>query len=96
MKFKPRLYSIPDEKSLFKYFKKNLRYLKDDNVYTIAGIFHKNENVLYEELLIAWKEDKEFHKQELVTETLNILNENYIPVHHLIQKGLNDDGIGYK
>ena len=96
MAFRPRLYSIPNENALWKYFEKNAGYLQNEQIYTVAGIYSDDTATLYKKLLIAWKEDREFHKQELVAETLSALSGNHISANDLVEKELNEDGIGYK
>lgn len=96
MAFRPRLYSIPNERALWKYFEKNAGYLQNEQIYTVAGIYSDDTATLYKKLLEAWKEDLEFHKLELVAETLSTLSDEHISASDLIEKELNDDGIGYK
>ena len=74
MSFRPRLYSIPDEKSLWNYFSKNAKFLENKNVYTIAGIYAADTAILYNKLIEEWKNDIEVRKDEIVEDTLKVLN----------------------
>lgn len=96
MAFRPRLYSIPNERALWKYFEKNAGYLQNEQVYVVAGIYSDDTATLYKKLVAAWKEDREFHKKELVAETLTALSDEYVCVDDILGKELNEDGIGYK
>jgi len=97
MAFKPRLFSIPNEKELWKYFEKNARYLEDNEIYSVAGIYSDDTATLFKKLKNAWIEDIESHKDEILAENLSILNGDYnISVEDIRGKKLNSDGFGYE
>jgi hypothetical protein len=96
MAFRPRLFSIPSERALWRYFEKNARYLENEQIYTIAGIYSDDTATLYKKLIDAWKEDREFHKEEIIAETMSSLGEEHISVQDIIGKKLNPDGFGYE
>ena len=72
--FRPRLYSIPDEKALWEYFEKNARYLPSEQVYSCAGVCSDDTARLFQKLKEEWKKDIEERKQEDVEESLRLLN----------------------
>jgi len=94
--FRPRLFSIPNERALWKYFEKNAAYLENEQIYIVAGIYSDDTATLYKKLIDAWKEDCEFHKEEIVAETMSSLGGEYVSVYDIRGKKLSPDGFGYE
>jgi len=96
MSYRPRLFSIPNERALWRYFEKSAGYLENERVYTIAGIYSEDTSSLYRKLVEAWKEDCIIRKEEVVAQTLSSLSEAHVSVEDIKGKKLNPDGIGYE
>lgn len=73
MFFRPRLYSIPNERALWEYFEKNARYLPAEQTYVCAGVCSDDTARLFQKLKEEWKKDIEVHKEELIQDAQALL-----------------------
>lgn len=55
--FKPRLFHIKNEKTLWKFFERHAGYNSEMQIYLCAGVAASDTRVLWEKLIEAWKND---------------------------------------